>query len=434
MKTALEGIFGLGGSPGGTPDGSSRSVRKAIGLCHSLLTQRGEVSGVKIANETLDIYRAMDEDSRSEFFTALSRNFSPDPEAVGLAGEAYSLDPSAQNLARLRDVAEPPRQELFRRLNTAPGATRTLVDLRGEIFAGLSTHPQWEPVAADMGHLFTSWFNRGFLVMRQINWDSPASILEKIIRYEAVHEIHGFSDLRRRLAADRRCYAFFHPALPDDPIIFIEVALTRGMSAKVQPLLELNAPVTDPARADSAIFYSITNCLDGLRGVPLGSFLIKQVVENLSVSFPNLRRFATLSPVPGFAAWLQKHPRYPALQEQLSQPDWFEDRAIAASLATTLVPLCAQYLLAAKSRQEPLDPVARFHLRNGAELDRINWLGDTSAAGMQRSFGLMVNYVYRLAEIEQNHELYTEKFKVAASTSIESIFKNSRSNGLKRID
>ena len=380
---------------------------------------------MKIAEETLTLYRTMGPEARAEFFTSLALHFSPDPESVGVAGEAYRLDTSPKNLARLREVAEPPRQELFRRLNTAPGATATLVELRGQIFAGLAKNPQWEPVADDLGHLFTSWFNRGFLVMRQISWTSPASVLEKVIRYEAVHQIHGFGDLRRRLAADRRCYAFFHPALPDEPIIFIQAALTRGMSAKVQALLDLNAAVLDPKAADSAIFYSITNCLDGLRGVPFGSFLIKQVVDDLRASLPNLRHFATLSPVPGFAAWLKKHPRYGEFSGALANENWLQEPALAAGLSEKLIPLCVQYLVRARNGREPKDAVARFHLRNGAELERINWLGDVSAAGMQRSFGIMVNYVYRLADIERNHERYTGDFKIAAAPSIRAIVRTS---------
>ena len=416
VKSALQVVFGAG-----SPEGSTWKAIKAIRLCHSLLSERGEVSGVKIAGEILDFYTAMNAENRAAFFDELAGDFSPDPEAVGKAGEAYRLEPSAASLARLQEVVESPRQELFRRLNTAPGATAMLVALRGELFADLAKHGNWEPVAGDLGHLFTSWFNPGFLTLRQIDWDSPASILEKVIAHEAVHEIQGFSDLRRRLAADRRCYAFFHPALPDEPIIFIEIALTRDLADRVQVLLDPKAPIYDPSLANSAIFYSITNCLDGLRGVPFGSFLIKQVVEDLRSRLPNLRRFATLSPVPGFAAWLKKQARYKELEPLLAQPEWFTNRELAGRLENELVPLCARYLLRARSGKEPADPVARFHLRNGAELERIDWLGDVSPAGMQRSFGLMANYVYRLPDIERNHELYTREYRVTAAPSIRSM-------------
>jgi malonyl-CoA decarboxylase len=248
-------------------------------------------------------------------------------------------------------------------------------------------------------------------------------VLEKLIRYEAVHEIQGWGDLRRRLEADRRCYAFFHPALPEEPIIFIEAALTRGMSEKVQPLLDPDSPVLSPGSADCAMFYSITNCQEGLRGVPFGSFLIKQVVEDLGREFPRIRKFATVSPVPGFREWLAANPELASVRTKLEQPLWWENKDLSEELRQELVPWCARYLLHAKQGREPLDPVARFHLRNGARLERINWLGDTSGAGMQRSAGLMVNYFYRVADLERNHEAYTHDYQIVAASEIESLAK-----------
>ena len=265
----------------------------------------------------------------------------------------------------------------------------------------LDQNPHWEPVADDLEHLLIAWFNRGFLELRRIDWRTSALVLEKLIRYEAVHEIHGWNDLRRRLEADRRCYAFFHPALPDEPIIFIEVALTHGMSDKVQPLLDPDSPVLPPEAADCAMFYSITNCQEGLRGVPFGSFLIKQVVEDLGREFPRIRKFATVSPVPGFREWLAANPELAALQGQAGATHWWENKKLSEELRAGTGSLCARYLLQAKHRREPLDPVARFHLRNGARLERINWLGDISAVGMQRSAGIMVNYFYRLSDLEK---------------------------------
>src|SRR5512147_1569306 len=277
-------------------------------------------------------------------------------------------------------------------MNMAPGGTEMLVALRRRVLKGLKAHPAWSGIDADLLHLFRSWFNRGFLVLQRIDWRTPAVVLEKLIRYEAVHEIKGWSDLRRRLESDRRCYAFFHPALPDEPIIFIEVALTHGMSEKVQPLLDPESPVLPTESADCAMFYSITNCQEGLRGVPFGSFLIKQVVEDLGREFPRIRKFATVSPVPGFREWLASNPELAGLHAKLAQPGWWENADLSEELRQELVPLCARYLLHAKNGREPLDPVARFHLRNGARLDRINWLGDISAVGMHRSAGIMVNY------------------------------------------
>jgi malonyl-CoA decarboxylase len=421
----LAGFFGwptrLNGAGPGNP---SRAARKALALCSNLLSERGEVSGTLLASEALAAYQALDEHSRAGFFDLLVQQFSPDPEQVGSAGDAYRANPSAGNLARLQAAVESPRQELFRRLNLAPAGTRILVELRGRLLRELHENPHWMPIVADLERLLIAWFNRGFLELRRIDWRTSAMVLEKLIRYEAVHQIQGWNDLRRRLEADRRCYGFFHPALPDEPIIFIEAALTRGMTAKVQPLLDPDSPVLAPETADHAMFYSITNCQEGLRGVPFGSFLIKQVVEDLGREFPRIRKFATVSPVPGFREWLESDPQLADLRAKLDQPGWWENRELSEAVQKTLVPWCARYLLHAKSEREPLDPVARFHLRNGARLERINWLGDTSSAGMQRSAGIMVNYLYRLADLEKNHESYSRDFQVVAASEIESLAKS----------
>jgi len=420
----LAGFFGwptrLNGSG---PRHPSRAARKAISLCRNLLSERGEVSGTLLAGESLAAYQALDESSRAGFFDVLAQEFSPEPEQVGRAGDAYRTHPSPENLMRLQAAVESPREELFRRLNLAPGGTAILVELRGRLLRKLDENPHWEPVVADLERLLIAWFNRGFLELRRIDWRTSALILEKLIRYEAVHEIQGWNDLHRRLEADRRCYAFFHPALPDEPIIFIEAALTHGMSEKVQPLLDPSSSVLPPESADCAMFYSITNCQEGLRGVPFGSFLIKQVVEDLGRELPRIRKFATVSPVPGFREWLAADPELAGLRAKLDQPGWWENAGLSTELRQELVPLCARYLLQAKQRREPLDPVARFHLRNGARLERINWLGDTSAAGMQRSAGLMVNYFYRLSDLERNHETYTRDYHIVAASEIESLAK-----------
>jgi malonyl-CoA decarboxylase len=418
----LAGFFGwptrLNGSGTRTP---SRAARKAILLCRNLLSERGEVSGTLLAGEALTAYQALDETSRAAFFDLLVQEFSPDPEKIARAGDAYRDEPSPANLARLQAAVESPRQELFRRLNLAAGGTRILVELRAGLLRKLDQNPHWEPVVDDLERLLIAWFNRGFLQLRRIDWRTSALVLEKLIRYEAVHQIQGWEDLRRRLEADRRCYAFFHPALPDEPIIFIEVALTHGMADKVQPLLDPDSPVLPPEAAECAMFYSITNCQEGLRGVPFGSFLIKQVVEDVGREVPRIRKFATVSPVPGFREWLAENPELAALQSKLAQPKWWENQELAEELRHELVPLCARYLLQAKQGREPLDPVARFHLRNGARLERINWLGDTSAVGMHRSAGIMVNYLYRLGDLEKNHEAYTRDYEVVAASEIESL-------------
>src|ERR1700691_3405823 len=338
-------------------------------VCADGLLERGEVSGSRLAAEALDAYQALDERGRRAFFESLIREFSPDPEEVGRAGDAYRNDPSPEHLARLQKVVEAPRQELFRRLNLAPDGTRILVGMRSQVLHESDRTSRLKPIAADLAHLFTSWFNRGFLVLRRIDWRTSAVVLEKLIQYEAVHQIQGWHDLRRRLETDRRCYAFFHPALPDEPIIFIEVALTRGLSDKVQALLDPDSTVLDADSAEWAIFYSITNCQEGLRGVPFGSFLIKQVVEDVSKELPRIKKFATLSPVPGFRKWLAEKAealsRSPKLAPfsralaQLDDPRWTEDEAREAELQRHLAPLCAYYLLHAKQGLEPLDSVAR---------------------------------------------------------------------------
>ena len=415
------------------PRGNTHSARKVTALCHGLMSERGEVSGSKLAAEVLDAYQALDENARRAFFESLIREFSPDPQEVGETGDAYRKTPSPENLARLQRVVEPPRQELFRRLNLAPDGTRILVAMRSQVLEESDRMPRLKPIASDLAHLFASWFNRGFLVLRRIDWHTSAVILEKLIQYEAVHQIQGWHDLRRRLDTDRRCFAFFHPALPDEPIIFIEVALTRGMSDRVQALLDPDSPVFDAESAEWAIFYSITNCQDGLRGVPFGSFLIKQVVEDISKELPRIKNFATLSPIPGFRKWLSA--KAPALQDiaklapfaqaaaRLDTPQWMDDAALRSDTEKCLLPLAAYYLLHAKQNREPLDPVARFHLKNGARLERINWLGDTSATGLQRSGGLTANYVYKLAEVERNHELYVREHKIRPSREIEALAK-----------
>jgi len=422
----LQRLLGSVSSRPGMPSRAAvRNARRAASICHDLLSQRGEVSGALIAREALNAYQSLEGQALEAFFSFLVKEFSLDPEAVGRYADAYRKDPSPGNLVRLQRAVESPRQELFRRLNMAPGGVGVLLEMRRRLLGGLAEHPHWTSIESDLAPLFRSWFNRGFLVLQRIDWRTSALVLEKLIQYEAVHEIQGWHDLRRRLQADRRCYAFFHPALPDEPVIFIEVALTRGMSAKVQPLLALDSAIVDPASADCAIFYSITNPQEGLRGISFGNLLIKQVAEDLGREFPRLKTFATLSPIPGFRKWLAggtglregdpRHAELGALLAKLDVPDWFKDKARAAEILKQLTRLCAYYLLYAKQDDEPLDAVARFHLGNGARLERLNWLGDTSPTGMRRSAGLMVNYVYRLDDVERNHEAYARENRIVAA-------------------
>jgi len=411
----------------------SAAVR-TLSLCRGLISERGEISGSKLAAQTLEAYALLPDAEAERFLTLLSEEFSPDEARVWAAAQSYHANPNSATLTTLQHSIEPPRQELFRRLNMAPGGTAMLVRLRRRLLSGLDAHPAWASVDADLLHLFRSWFNRGFLVLQRIDWHTPAAVLERLIEYEAVHQIQGWHDLRRRLEGDRRCYGFFHPALPGDPLIFIEAALTRGLPSHVQMLLDPGSKVTSPQQADHAVFYSITNCQLGLRGVSFGNFLIKQVAEDLGREFPNLRTFLTLSPVPGFRDWLQTRVEHglsvsaqlrAVINSPLGPPD------VPAAIETELLTLCAGYLLHAKrSNRAPVDAVARFHLANGARLERINWMGDSSRTGMQRSFGLTANYVYRLRELEENHEAYAREFRIVAASSLKRL--GARAQRLRR--
>ena len=421
---------------GRSRSGVGRDTQHLVSLCEALLGERGEVSGAALARQALAAYQGLDERCRDEFFDALAQEFAPSPEAVGKAADAYRYDPTPQNLIQLQEVIDTARQELFRRLNMAPGGTAALVEMRRQLLRGLKQHPAWRAIDADLLHLYRSWFNRGFLRLERIDWRTPAIVLEKLIEYEAVHAVQGWRDLRRRLEGDRCCFAFFHPQLRDEPLIFIEVALTRGISAQVQPLLAIDAPVAATAQADCAIFYSITNCQEGLRGISFGNLLIKQVAEELKRELPQLRTFATLSPIPGFRRWLDatearvqlsvgpNAEQRLALLSVIEAPGWHTGE-VPETLQKLLLRLCAWYLLHAKQGDEPLDPVARFHLGNGAALERLNWLGDTSESGMARSAGLMVNYVYRLDDVERNHERYFADHAVVASRTVEKLARKS---------
>jgi len=405
-RSFLNSILRSVAAPVDSARSAERKAREAIALCHALLSERGEVSGAALARDALAAYDALPANAFQPYISLLAKDFSPAPISIAAAAAAYAIDPSPHNLVALQRAVESPRQKLFRRLNVAPGATAALVDMRRRLLRELKANPDWVGVDADLEHLFGSWFNRGFLRLERIDWRTPALILEKLIEYEAVHEIAGWKDLHRRLASDRRCFAFFHPALPEEPLIFIEVALTERISTTVAPLLDPDSPEVDPARADCAMFYSITNCQDGLRGISFGNLLIKQVVHELGREFPRLKTFATLSPVPGFRAWLAGIARDYAVSvpdlARLDERDWFENPAVAERLRPPLMGLCAHYLTAVKKDDEPLDAVARFHLGNGARVERLNWGADPSPKGLKQSYGLMVNYLYDPKRLDKN--------------------------------
>jgi len=396
-------------------------------LADALLSSRGEASGVALASELLRAFESMDEGGKLSFLKMLVSDFGAELEMVDDAIADYREDRNSATALRLHTAAEPRRQEIIRRLNLAPGGTRALVAMRAFLLEKLERHPDLKPLDDDFHHLLSSWFNRGFLVMRRIDWNTPASILEKIIRYEAVHAIDDWADLRRRIdPPDRRCFGFFHPALVDEPLIFVEVALTRGMPDAIAPIIEREREPLSADEADTAVFYSISNCQVGLRGVSFGNFLIKQVVEDLRRDLPRLKTFVTLSPAPGFVRWLSAaaekadglNERERTLVGALSTGQWLSDDDRAEAARNSLMPLAAHYFLKAKSRGNPVDPVARFHLGNGARLERINWMGDVSDKGMRQGAGVMVNYLYALADIEQNHEAYAVRQQVVASNAV----------------
>jgi len=408
-----------------------------IELCEELLSGRGEASSVALAHEILADYAGLTTGPRIAFFEALARTFGHDPDRIDAAIAAWRQSPSAAAAGELNRASEPRRLELFRRLNLAPGGTAALVRMRAQLLDAMDHRDDLGAIDNDFIHLFSSWFNRGFLVLRRIDWSTPALILEKIIRYEAVHQIRDWEDLRRRIdLPDRRCYAFFHPALVDEPLIFVEVALTREIPGAIAPILADKREVIDPARAVTAVFYSITSCQRGLAGVSFGNFLIKQVVEEVSREMPRISNFVTLSPAPNFAEWLKRERANAAslaLDDEdrqplaaLDRPDWWRDQALAATLREPLVRAAAWYFLRARNgRGVPLDAVARFHLGNGARLEQLDWLGDTSERALAQSYGLMVNYLYDLDYIEQNHEAYAQQHAVVAAGAVSRLVRSS---------
>ena len=383
-------------------------------LCRELLHHRGEASGLALAGEITSAYGQLSEKSRLAFFRFLATEFEVEGERVLAAAEAYREEPVIENLWAISRAVEAPRQKLFRRMNTAPAGTRTLVAMRGDLLELLGEHPELKAVDTDLRHLFISWFNKGFLELRRMDWSSPALELEKIIDYEAVHEINGWDDLRSRLREDRRCFAFFHPAMAHDPLVFVEVALTDHIPDAIAPLLQQSRTPLPRDKVNTVVFYSISNCHPGLAGVSFGNFLIKNVVEELRQEMPGLKTFVTLSPVPGFRRWL-KGADLSGLVDRVKAP---VGRVVEADLGAALVKLCAHYLVNVKSGQGALDPVARFHLGNGARLHALHWAADLTVKGREQSAGIMVNYLYDLNKIEVNHEAYFDKGRISVSRTV----------------
>ena len=422
-------------------------LREQMASC--LDARGGEVTARARAADLGRTYLALDAEGRERFLRLLAGEFDCDRAAIDrcCAELAHADGPPARAAAEraLRDALEPPRIELLRRFNALPEGVKFLVDRRAELLTLGRRDPLLHGLEDDLRRLLANWFDIGFLELKRIGWDAPAALLEKLMAYEAVHEIRSWTDLKNRLEADRRCFAFFHPRMPDEPLIFVEVALVAGMAGNISALLDEAAPVGDPRAADAAIFYSISACQRGLNGISLGDFLIKRVVDALAGELPRLKVFATLSPVPGFRAWLDRRVKAAAeaplaaaegeagdasgdgiaerdLPALLDRPDWPDDPQLSAALREPLLRLCARYLVREQAAfGRALDPVAHFHLSNGARVERLNWLGDVSPKGLEQSAGIMVNYLYRLADIEANHEAYRGEGRVAASSAVRSL-------------
>ncbi len=433
MQTIARRSRGLIGRPRNGKPPVDDDQRPLPDLCGDLISIRGEASGVALSATILRRYGALNEAERTAFFEALAHRFGPDTLKLERAVRDWRAAPDHATASALHLAAEPKRLELLRRLNLAPGGTAALVAMRADLMALLPRHSDLRVVDQDFVHLFASWFNRGFLVLRRIDWATSANILEKIIKYESVHAIQSWDDLRRRIdPPDRRCYAFFHPALIDEPLIFIEVALGAEIADAIDPILSIDRRPADKDALMTAVFYSISNCQKGLAGVSFGNFLIKQVVEEVIQDFPQLSTFVTLSPVPGFAAWLKQERASgtPAVLNDadrealraIDKPDWWKSDEARALVEKPLRSAAAYYFLKARNRQGlPLDPVARFHLGNGARLEHIHFLADMSDKGLKQSHGIMVNYLYDREQIESNHEAFSVGRVIMASRMVKSL-------------
>ncbi len=425
-------------------------LREQLRVC--LEARGGAVSARARAADLGRTYLALNDTGRERFLRLLAGEFDIDHEAVRAAAARLSAATDQATRAplerELRATLEPRRVRLLRQFNGLPEGVKFLVDMRAELMKLARGDAALAELERDLKELLADWFDVGFLELTRITWDAPAALLEKLIVYEAVHEIRSWADLKNRLDSDRRCFAYFHPRMPNEPLIFVEVALVKGMADSVQSLLDVGAPVGDPGTADTAVFYSISNCQRGLAGISLGDFLIKRVVDCLAAELPQIQTFATLSPIPGFAQWLDRRheeerstlllaSEQKTLQQQLpaelaplpfdellALPHWHADETVAEALRPPLLRLAARYLLQEKtSGGRALDPVAHFHLTNGARIERLNWRADLSPRGLNQSFGIMVNYLYRLPDIEDNHEAYRGEGRVAASAALRRLAK-----------
>jgi malonyl-CoA decarboxylase len=440
IRRITEAWRDMASSVSGEPDETLEAQMQAC-----LAGRGGEVSARNRAAKLAQTYLLQDEAGRAAFLRTLA-GFDSDPDAVAAAytkvQAAKDIAERATAKAALRQALEPPRLKLLTQFTSIPDGRKFLVDLRGSLLKVRGTDKLLTALDADLRGLLAAWFDIGFLELQRIDWNSSAALLEKLVSYEAVHAIRSWRDLKNRLDSDRRCYAFFHPRMPGEPLIFVEVALVKGLAGSVQNLLDEKAPLQDPSQADTAIFYSISNCQSGLAGISFGNFLIKRVVEELSAEFRNLKTFATLSPIPGFRRWLdpllaKDEPKllsedesanltaaFPAetgcaaLAGIIGKRHWWRDMGFRKTAEPVLVRLGARFLLVESNAKRAKDPVAHFHLSNGARVERLNMAGDTSDKGAKESATLMVNYLYDPAKIEDWHEDYAGEGKRNASTAV----------------
>jgi malonyl-CoA decarboxylase len=404
------------------------SMQTLLKLCEDLISHKGVASGIALAREVVSRYGALSEKEKLTFFRELQRRTGPNLSVISKAAAEFSKNPTESSLDTLSKIIRSNRLKLFSRMNMAPKGTQAIVAMREDLLGFIPLHPELKSIDNDLRVLLTTWFNPGFLTLKKIDWDTEASVLEKIIQYEAVHYIASWNDLKKRLLLNRKCFAYFHPALEDEPLIFVEVALTRGISSSIQAIIsEGNDINTD---GNTAIFYSINNCQKGLTKIPLGNFLIKMVVTQLAAEVPSVKTYSTLSPIPGFADWLRNELKSgksktissneQKILKMIEDSNWFNDKKKCGELKKPLIKACANYLVSVKRNDKPLNAVARFHFGNGAQLYRINWMGNTSDHGIEESLGLMVNYLYDLKQIESNHEAYVQRGKLAVSKSVRS--------------
>ncbi len=407
------------------------STQFLLQLCTDLISHKGVASGLALAREVVNRYSVLSMAEKLTFLMEVNKKMGPNLEEIKVVATKYVKEPSEGNLEKLTQNIQSCRRKLFSRMIMAPNGTQAIVSLREDLLGFLQTNPELRAMDNDLKTLLTSWFNPGFLILKKIDWDTEASILEKIIEYEAVHDIGNWNDLKKRLMADRRCFAYFHPSLEDEPLIFVEVALTKGITGSIQSIISEDSNIND--EGNTAIFYSINNCQRGLRKIPLGNFLIKTVVKEIASELPAIKKYSTLSPIPGFAVWLlnelsKQNSEFISEKEReilkiVNEKNWHADTKKCKRLKKPLVKACANYLLNVKKFEKPINSVAKFHFGNGAQLYRINWMGNTSAHGISESFGLMVNYLYDLKQIESNHEAYVQDGTLAISKTIRSVLK-----------